>query len=251
MKNSTISNFFFKKWFFPFLILIFFCSQSSYAQEREKEVPQDFKSKFFIKIGVSNDYDLTPYWGHNYSLGYGKNISKNLSLNIFYAHCQTNTLKGSVYYAKYLYPDNPMTISYVNKYLGITRGEYFNGATENGLSAHDIFCIKAAYDFRLGKHIYISPFLGLAFGWSKLSTIFLDSANFVNDKLVGGSVGFSYEQGKVFGPDMGINIGYSFKNKHHQLFFEPELILLNTPGNPVRLSTYEAAQFSFGYNYKF
>jgi hypothetical protein len=242
---------FFKKGLCPFLILMLSGLEPSYAQSTERINQQFFKSKFFIKVGVSSDYDLTPYWGYNYSLGYGRNIWKNLSLNIFYTHSQTNTLKGAVYYGKYLYPDNPVTISYVNKYLGITRGEYFNGATENGLSVHDILCIKVAYDFRLGKHIYISPFLGLAYGWSKLSTIFLDSANFVNDKLVGGSVGFSYEQGKVFGPDMGINIGYTFKNKHHQLFFEPELILLNTPGNPVRLSTYEAAQFSFGYNYKF
>ena len=58
-------------------------------------------------------------------------------------------------------------------------------------------------------------------------------------------------QGKVFGPDMGFNLGYTFKNKYHQLFFEPELILLTTPGNSLIVSTYEAVQFSLGYNYKF
>ncbi len=79
----------------------------------------------------------------------------------------------------------------------------------------------------------------------------MDSASFVNDRLVGGSVGASYEQGKVFGYDMGVDFGYAFKNKHHQVFLEPELILLTTPGYPMIVSAYEAIQFSIGYNYKF
>ncbi len=249
--KSTKYNTILKRGLCIFLLLMFFYWQPGYAQFSQAKNPQKIKDKLFVKAGISGDYNLYPYWGHHYSLGYGRNLWKGLSLNIFYTHCQTNTLKGSVYYAKYLYPNNPMTIGYVNKYLGITRGEYFNGDTENGLGVHDVFCIKAAYDFKLGKHINITPFFGLAYGWSKLSTIFLDSANFINDKLVGGSVGFSYEQGKVFGPDMGFDFGYTFKNKHHQLFFEPELILLTTPGYANIVSAYEAIQFSLGYNYRF
>lgn len=251
LKNSIVSNFFFKKGFFPFLILIFFCLPSSYAQEREKEVPQDFKNKFFIKAGISSDYDLIPSWGHSYSLGYGRNVWKNLSINIFYTHCQTNTLKGSFKYDTYPYGNIYRERNYVNRYLGITQNDYFVGVGTNGLNVHDVFGIKAAYDFSVGKHFHISPFLGVAYGWSKFSRVYIDSASFVNDKLVGGSVGFSYEQGKVFGPDMGFHFGYIFKNKHHRLFFEPELILLTTPGNSLVVSAYEAVQFSLGYNYKF
>ena len=112
-------------------------------------------------------------------------------------------------------------------------------------------CVKASYDFKLGKHVSITPFFGIAYGWSKFSKIYIDSAKFISNKLVGGSTGFSEEQGKVFGPDMGFDVGYTFKNNHHQLFFEPELILLTTPGYVTIVSAYEAIQFSFGYNYRF
>jgi len=230
---------------------MFSFSKYSYSQIEEKAIPQIFKNKFFVKAGISSDYDLYPYWGHNYSVGYGRNVWKNLSTSIFYMHCQTNTLKSSFNYDTYLYGNIYRERNYINRYLGITQSDYYSGVGTNGLNVHDVFGIKVAYEFRVGKHICISPYLGVAYGWSKFSRIFIGSANFVNDKLVGGAVGFSYEQGKVFGPDMGFNLGYTFKNKHHQLFFEPELILLTTPGNPLIVSTYEAVQFSLGYNYKF
>lgn len=168
-------------------------------------------------------------------------------------HSQTNTLKGSVKYGHYLYINNNLELNYVNRYLGISVGDYYGGATLNELIVHDVFGIKAAYNFKIGNHISITPFLGVAYGWTQYSSLFLDSANFVNDKLVGGSMGFEYEQGKVLGPDMGVDLGYTFKNKHHQLFFESELILLTTPGSgsDLLIMAYEAVQFSFGYQYKF
>lgn len=238
---------FFKNWLSLFFILMFSFSKYSYSQIEEKAIPQIFKNKLFVKVGISSDYDWTSYWGHNYSLGYGRNLWKNLSINIFYTHCQTNTLKGSFRYYTNPYEQS----SYIDRYLGITLGEYFSSVATNGLSVHDAFCLKAAYDFKIGKHFYISPFLGIAYGWSKFNAIYIDSAHFENNMLTGGSVGFEYQQGKVFGPDIGMDMGYTFKNKHHQLFFQPELILLTTPGDPVVLSTYEAVQFSIGYNYKF
>lgn len=239
----------FKKGLNPFLILPFFYLQPCYAQSTEKSTNINFKNRLFVKAGISSDYDLYPVWGIHYSAGFGRNIWGNLSLNIFYTHCQTSTLKGSYKYVSnpyenILYPGK----TYVDKYLGITMGDYYSGVTQNGLNVHDAFGIKAMYDFKMGNQIRISPFLGVAYGWSKFSRVYVDSASFVNNKLVGGSTGFSYEQGKVFGPDMGFDVDYTFKNKHHQLFFEPELILLTTPGYPLIVSAYEAVQFSIGYN---
>ena len=242
---------FIKKGLSSFFFLLFFYLQPCYSQTIENLHKKNFKNKLYVKMGVSGDYDLYPNWGHHYGVGYGRNIWKNLSLNIFYSHCQTNTLNGS-----FKYDDNPYgniypQRNYVNSYLGISQGDYFGGVGDNNLNVHDVFGVKAMYDFKTSKHFTISPFLGVAYGWSKFSRVYIASAEFVNDRLIKGTVGFSYEQGKVFGPDMGFNFIYTFKNKQHQIYFEPELILLTTPGNPFIVSAYEAVQFSIGYNYKF
>lgn len=131
---------FFKNWLSLFFILMFSFSKYSYSQIEEKVIPQIFKNKLFVKVGISSDYDWTSYWGHNYSLGYGRNLWKNLSINIFYTHCQTNTLKGSFRYYTNPYEQS----SYIDRYLGITLGEYFSSVATNGLSVHDAFCLKAA-----------------------------------------------------------------------------------------------------------
>ena len=240
-----------KNWLCPFFLLLFFYWQPCCAQVMLGRNSQQFKDKLFVKVGFSGDYDLYPYWGHHYTLGYGRNLWKGLAINLFYSHCQTNTLKGSYKYDSYPYGNIYLYRNYINRYIGISLGDFYDGRGTNGLNVHDVFGIKASYDFKIGNHLSITPFLGVACGWSKFSRVYIDSANFVNNKLVGGSTGFSYEQGKVFGPDMGFDIGYTFKNKHHQLFFEPELILLTTPGNADIISAYEAIQFSIGYNYRF
>lgn len=154
-----MNKMYFTKRLFSFLILLLCYFQPSYSQCVENEMPPNFKNKLFIKAGISSDYDLNPYWGYNYSFGYGRNIWKNLNISIFYAHCQTNTLKGSFYFN-----DNPYSngsSNYINRYLGITVEDYLGGVGVNGLNVHDAFCIKAAYDFKVGKHVYISPFLAL------------------------------------------------------------------------------------------
>lgn len=241
----AMNKIYFTKRLFSLLILTLCYFQASYSQSTKKADSLNYKNKLFIKAGFSSDYDWSPYWGHNYSLGYGRNLWKNVNINIFYTHCQTNTLKGWVHYNAFNYVNNTYIYGYGN--LRTTPGD------RNGLSVHDAFCVKAAYDFSVGKHFYISPFLGVAYGWSK-SSIYTSSANFDNSNmLVSGGVWFSYEQGKVFGPDMGMDVGYTFKNKHHQLFFEPELILLTAQGSQTIAdgSTYEAIQLSIGYNYKF
>jgi hypothetical protein len=240
----------FKKGIRLFFLIIVLYWQPCYSQVTGSSSNKHFKDKLFLKAGLAGDYDLYPHWGHQYSFGYGRNIWKGLSVNLFYTHCQTNTLSGSLKYDSNPY-GSIADRSYINKYIGISVGDYYGGIGTNGLNVHDVFCVKASYDFKLGKHISIIPFFGVAYGWSKVSKIYIDSANFINNKLVGGSTGFSYEQGKVFGPDMGFDIGYSFKNKHHQLFFEPELILLTTPGYVTIVSAYEAVQLSLGYNYRF
>jgi len=249
--KSTKYNTILKKGLYPFFLLICFYWQPCYAQfSRAKNLPK-FKDKLYVKVGISGDYDLYPYFGHQYSIGCSRNIWKGLGISLFYTHCQTNTLKGSYKYDSYPYGNIYQYRNYINRYIGISQFDYYNGRGTNGLNVHDALGIKVNYDFKIGKRISISPFLGVAYGWSKFSRVYIDSANFINNKLVGGSVGFSYEQGKVFGPDMGFDIGYTFKNKHHQLFFEPELILLTTPGNANIVSAYEAIQFSLGYNYRF
>ena len=233
-----------------FVLTIFlnlFCT----GQTVGKVSKHKFQNKIFVKTGVSSDNDLYPAIGYHYSAGYGRYIWKGFNLNISYSHCQTNTLKGSFKYDTYPYGNIYRDRNYIDKYIGISQSDYLNEGTVNGLNVHDAFFLKGGYDFNLGKKLFISPFFGIAYSWSKFTRVFVDSANFVNDKLVGGNTGFSYEQGKVFGPHLGFDLGYTFKNKKLQLFIEPELVILTTPGNPRVVSAYEAVQFSFGYNYKF
>ena len=231
--------------------IFIFLNSSCIGQRIQVNSKRTFKNKLFVKTGISLDNDLYPAIGYHYSAGFGRYIWKGFNLNIFYTHCQTNTLKGSFKYDTYHYGNIYRDRNYINRYLGISLDDFLRGATENGLNVHDAFFVKGAYEFNLSKKLFISPFIGIAYGWSKFTKIYVDSGNFVNQKLVGGSVGLSYEQGKVFGPHMGFDFGMKLKNKQHQLFIEPELVLLTTPGYPLVVSTYEAFQFSFGYNYKF
>ena len=234
--------------FIPFFILFY----SPYVMgQTNLPLPWNSKNKVSFKFGVASDNDLYPAIGYQYSAGYGRYIWKGFNLNISYAHCQTNTLKGSFKYDTYTYGNIYRDRNYVNRFIGITRDNYLNGGTENGLNVHDAFFLKSAYDFNLGHRIYISPFIGIGYGWSKFTKVYVDSTSFVNDKLVGGNTGFSYEQGKVFGPHLGFDLGIAFNNKKHQLFIEPELVLMTTPGNPLVVSAYEARQLSFGYNCRF
>lgn len=237
---------------FRLLIISILFIQPCYSQNINTLKDIKLKNRFSFKVGNASDYDLSPKWGHQYSAGYERNIWKNLSLNFSYIHCQTNTLKGTFKYDMNLYPSPDLARNYIENYIGISMGDMFRGVGINGINVHDAFRLNAKYEFKLGKHLFITPFFGGAYGWSSFTRIFIGSANFVDDKLVKGTVGFSYEQGNVYGPDMGFDFGYTFKNKHHQIFFEPELILLVTPGSvPPIVSAYEAVQFSLGYNYRF
>lgn len=209
-------------------------------------------NKFFFKAGITKDYDWTPKTGYHFSLGYNRNLWKGLNIGIFYSHSQTKTLKGSNWFDTNLYADPNDTRNYITHFIGISQEELLaTGGESNGFSAHDVFGIRAGYDFKIGKQFAITPFAGLAYGTTKYFEIFIDEANFINNKLVSGTTGFRYEQGKVFGPDLGFDLTYTFNNKHHQLFIEPELILLTTPGNPLVTSAYEAVQLGFGYSYRF
>ena len=237
---------------FRLLVISILFIQPCYSQNTNNLINKNLKNKFSFKAGIASDYDLYPKWGHQYSVGYERNIWKNLSFNFSYIHCQTNTLKGTFKYDTFLSTNTDFKRNYINNYIGISSGDMFNNVGENGINVHDAFRLNAKYEFKLGKHLFITPFLGVAYGWSSFTRVFIQSANFKDDKLINGTVGFSYEQGKVYGPDMGFDFGYTFKNKHHQIFFEPELILLVTPGTtPLIVSAYEAIQFSLGYNYRF
>ena len=241
-----------RQYIFRLLILSILFIQPCFAQNINSVKDKNLKNRFSFKAGVASDYDLYSQWGHQYSVAYERNIWKNLSLNISYIHCQTSSFKGTVKYNTFLNTSTDLATNYINNYIGISQGDMYGGVGENGINVHDAFRLNAKYEFKLGKRLFITPFFGGAYGWSSFTRIFIGSANFVDDKLVNGTVGFSYEQGKVYGPDMGFDFGYTFKNKHHQIFFEPELILLVTPGNtPPIVSAYEAVQFSLGYNYRF
>ena len=237
---------------FRLLIISILFIQPCYSQNINTLINKNLKNKFSFKAGISSDADLYPKLGHQYSIGYERNIWKNLSLNFSYIHCQTSSFKGTVKYNTFLNTSTDLATNYINNYIGISPGDMYGGMGENGINVHDAFRLNAKYEFKLGKQLFITPFFGVAYGRSSFTKVFIGSANFVNNKLVNGTVGYSYEQGNVYGPDMGFDFGYTFKNKHHQIFFEPELILLVTPGNnPHIVSAYEAVQFSLGYNYRF
>ena len=241
-----------RQYIFKLLIVSILFIQPCYSQNINNLISKNLKNKFSFKAGIASDYDLYPTWGHQYSVGYERNIWKNLSLNISYIHCQTSSFKGTVKYDTYLRTSPDLATNYINNYLGISLGDMWSGVGDNGINVHDAFRLNAKYEFKLGKRLFITPFFGVAYGRSSFTKVFIGSGNFINDKLVNGTVGYSYEQGNVYGPDMGFDFGYTFKNKKHQIFFEPELILLVTPGiqKPI-VSAYEAVQFSLGYNYRF